>query len=109
MASVSTFFNWDSRPAVKLDDGRILAITRAPSDTSWRELNAVSADDVVATAGVLPESAFAKRFPYADLSKIPDKPLPKSGWKEAAERAMWAVEVQRKMKEMHTMPKGRPN
>ena len=109
MASVSTFMNWESRPAVELEDGRVFAVTDPEGDGSWSELSDLSANDCIGTSGVLSSRDFAKAFPSADLSKIPDKPLPKSGWKEAAERAMWAVEVQRKMKEMHTMPKGRPN
>ena len=51
--------------------------------------------------GILSPSDFVTRFPYADPSMIPPRP----DWKEAARRAMWAIDVQRKMKELHTMPK----
>lgn len=94
---------------MELVDGRIFAITDPASDPSWTELDRVSAEDVRHTAGMLSARDFAKAFPDADPSRIPAKPLSRSAWKEAAERAMWAVEVQRKMKELRTMSKGRPN
>ena len=72
MPEVALWFNWDWRPAVELTDGRFFAITGPGA--SWERLNAVSARDVSITGAVLSPSAFAKTFPNADASTIPDSP-----------------------------------
>ena len=70
---VKSWFDWDGRPAVRLEDGRFFAITSL-SDGAWEELPRVSVEDVIETAGVLSKSAFNGRFPDANPLTIPDRP-----------------------------------
>ena len=72
MVFVRRFFDWEDRPAVWLGDGRVFALL--DHDRGWEELSVVSANDVIFTASGIFPSAFASRFPYADVSTIPDKP-----------------------------------
>lgn len=48
---IDRLFNWDWRPAVRLTDGRILAVLDDETPDVWTELGRESADDVVGTAG----------------------------------------------------------
>ncbi|MCY4591100.1 MAG: hypothetical protein OXE86_11210 [Alphaproteobacteria bacterium] len=70
MSEVAARFDWDDRAAVRLADGRFLALL----DGTWEELDRVSAADVSQTGAILPPETFAKTFPNADASAIPASP-----------------------------------
>lgn len=69
-ASVKSWFNWEFRPAVQLADGRVVADV----GNGWEDLDRVSGNDVLLTAGVIGPDRFREMFPEADASTIPDKP-----------------------------------
>lgn len=64
-----TYFDWEARPAVMLNDGRVLAVLR---NGVWSTLSEESARDVLATGAMLSAREFVISFPDVDLSKIPD-------------------------------------
>ena len=63
-----TFFDWEARPAVMLNDGRVVAVVRP--DGNWSELTEQSARDVLENAAMLSPDEFADRFPLANLAAL---------------------------------------
>lgn len=67
-ASREAFFDWEARPAVMLNDGRVLAVVR---NGDWSTLSEEAARDVLAAGAMISAKDFADRFPDADTSTIP--------------------------------------